>query len=193
MPPACAAGRRCWTAGAAWVSGRAATAVLRQPASPAIVRDLLAGHRGGFQAVAVTVGPGSFTGLRGALALAHGLALGAGVPVVGVRVAEALLHGVVHAGPVWVALDSRRTGRIFLDTGEGMASVLLDALPPAPASLLVLGDGADLVRLALPEVTVNGQAVSPCRVGQVALRRLTGAIGGCDASPLYVEPPAARE
>lgn len=159
---------------------------------PAIVQALLADHAGGFQAVAVTVGPGSFTGLRGALALAHGLARGAGVPVVGVTVAEALLHAVVHAGPVWVALDTRRVGRIFLDTGEGMASCMLESLPPPPPSLLVQGDAAELVRSVLPDVAIGDASLSACRVGQVALRRLAGVIGPCEASPLYIEPPAAR-
>ncbi|HJS85247.1 MAG TPA: tRNA (adenosine(37)-N6)-threonylcarbamoyltransferase complex dimerization subunit type 1 TsaB, partial [Acetobacteraceae bacterium] len=40
--------------------------------------------------VAVTLGPGSFTGIRAALALGHGIGLGAGIPVVGVTVPEAL-------------------------------------------------------------------------------------------------------
>src|SRR5215210_3345912 len=41
-------------------------------------------------AVAAVVGPGGFTGLRAALALAHGIALGAGLPVIGVTTGEAL-------------------------------------------------------------------------------------------------------
>ena len=168
-------------------NSRTATATL-----PVIVQGLLAEHGGRFDAVAVTVGPGSFTGLRGALALAHGLALGAGVPVVGVRVAEALWHGLGHAGPVWVALDARRTGRIFLDAGEGMVSCMLNAMPLPPASLLVLGDGAELVRSVMPDVAVDARAVSAAQVGQVALQRLAGAIGPCDAQPLYIEAPAAR-
>jgi tRNA threonylcarbamoyl adenosine modification protein YeaZ len=40
--------------------------------------------------IAVTNGPGSFTGLRTALALAAGLGLSADVPVIGVSVQEAL-------------------------------------------------------------------------------------------------------
>ena len=168
-------------------NSRTATATL-----PAIVQGLLTEHGGRFDAVAVTVGPGSFTGLRGALALAHGLALGAGVPVVGVTVAEVLLHGTVHGRPVWVALDARRTGRIFLDSGEGMVSCMLDALPRPPASLLVLGDGAELVRSVLPDVAVDARVVSAAQLGQVALQRLVGAIGPCHAQPLYVEAPAAR-
>ena len=169
-------------------NSRTATAAL-----PPIVQELLAEHGGGFDAVAVTIGPGSFTGLRGALALAQGLALGAGMPVVGVRVSEALLHGVVHAGPVWVALDSRRPGRIFLDSGCGMTACMLEALPRPPSGVVVLGDGAELVRALLPGIVVGGApSVSAASVGRVALQRLAGTIGPCDAQPLYIEAPAAR-
>ncbi len=49
-------------------------------------------------AVAVTLGPGSFTGLRAALALAHGLALAAGVTLIGVTVFEALAAALGRGG-----------------------------------------------------------------------------------------------
>ena len=44
--------------------------------------------------IAVTVGPGSFTGIRAGLALAHGIGLAAAVPVIGVTTGEALAHAV---------------------------------------------------------------------------------------------------
>ncbi len=168
-------------------NSRTATAAL-----PGIAAGLLDGA--GFDAVAVTVGPGSFTGLRGALALAHGLALGAGVPVVGVTVVEALLHGLACPGPIWIALDARRTGRIFLDDGTGMRPCLLSAVPSPPAPVLVLGDAADAVCTATPG-TILGErrSVSAADVGRVALRRLAGEIGPCLPQPLYVEAPAVRE
>ena len=43
--------------------------------------------------IAVTVGPGSFTGIRAALSLGHGLALAGSVSLVAVTVPEALTHG----------------------------------------------------------------------------------------------------
>ena len=46
---------------------------------PVAMRDVLA-KAGPVDAVAVTVGPGSFTGLRTAIALAQGFAAAAGVP-----------------------------------------------------------------------------------------------------------------
>ena len=166
---------------------------------PVIAAALLAEFGAGLDAVAVTVGPGSFTGLRGALALAHGLALGAGVPVVGVTVAEALLQGAsascpIASGAVWVALDARRPGRIFLDTGSGMAGRLLEALPLPPGPVLVLGDAALAVCAAVPgAVAGENRTVSAAAVGRVALRRLVGELGPCSPQPLYIEAPAARE
>src|SRR5690242_20046068 len=66
--------------------------------------------------IAVTVGPGSFTGIRAGLALAHGIALAAGVPVIGVTVGEALADALPFLGErqLWSAIDSKR-GRIFLE------------------------------------------------------------------------------
>ena len=170
-------------------NSRGATATL-----PGIVQRMLGETGGGVDAVAVTVGPGSFTGLRAALAFAHGLGLGLGVPVVGVRVAEALRHVCEPAwGPAWVALDARRPGRIFHDSGDGMAACLLSELPELPGPVLVVGDGAAAVCAARPGAML-GEAVtvSSRAVGQVAARRLRGELGPCDPQPLYVEPPAAR-
>jgi tRNA threonylcarbamoyladenosine biosynthesis protein TsaB len=166
-------------------------------ALPAEVQTLLAGDP--IDAVAVTVGPGSFTGLRGALAFAHGLALGGGVPVIGVTVAEALIEddATDWPGEVWVALDSRRPGRVFLGRDGGMEAATLDALPLPSAPVLVLGDAAGPVCAALSAAGADvregtAPSVRAAAVGRVALRRLAGELAPCLAQPMYVEPPAAR-
>src|SRR5262249_40904154 len=73
--------------------------------------------------IAVTVGPGSFTGIRAALALAHGIALATGKPIVGVTVGEALADSLPHLGEriLWSAIDSRR-GRVFLEHSGTIAA-----------------------------------------------------------------------
>jgi tRNA threonylcarbamoyladenosine biosynthesis protein TsaB len=100
---------------------------------PVMAKDVLAEAAiaaASLDLVAVTVGPGSFTGIRAGLALAHGIALAAGVPVVGVTVGEALADLLPHLGErqLWVAIDSRR-GRVFLEQGDTVVAVPLDALP----------------------------------------------------------------
>ncbi len=161
-------------------------------ALPELVQGLLAEHGGGMAAVGVTVGPGSFTGLRAALAFAHGLALGSGLPIVGVGVAEALRDG----RDAWVALDARRGGQVFLDRGGVLELAALDALPPACGPVVVVGDAADAVVAALRRAGTQADSagageVDPKAVGRIALRRLRGELPPCALEPLYAGPPAA--
>ena len=149
-------------------------------------------------AVAVTVGPGSFTGLRSAISLAHGVALGRGVPVIGVTVAEALAEQVTlpPGAALWVALDTRR-GRIFLARDGSLEVVALDELPPPGCPVMVAGDAADDVAVRLRAMGCEAVAIGPRQVsavatGRVALRRLAGHLPACVAQPLYVEPPEAQ-
>ena len=76
--------------------------------------------------VAVTVGPGSFTGIRGGIALAQGIGVGADRPIIGVTVGEALADSLPQLGgrTLWCATPSRR-GRILSRT----FAVLVVAFP----------------------------------------------------------------
>lgn len=64
--------------------------------------------------IAVSVGPGSFTGLRVGLSFAKGIAFATGTRLVGVPTLEALAASAPHAGR-WIAtaLDARR-GEVYL-------------------------------------------------------------------------------
>jgi tRNA threonylcarbamoyl adenosine modification protein YeaZ len=148
--------------------------------------------------VAVTVGPGSFTGIRAGLALAHGIGLTAGVPVVGVTVGEALADSLPYLGErnLWVAIDSRR-GRVFLERGDTVVAVALDALPMANGKIAVAGDAATAVaaRLAARDADVmltDARLPSARHVAVAAERRFLGELRPLPAQPLYVDPPEAR-
>ena len=153
---------------------------------------------GDLDAVAVTVGPGSFTGIRAALALAHGVALATGALLVGVTVAEALAAALppLPGRALWVALDSRR-GRVFLDRGDGPQAVALTALPRPAGPVAVAGDAAAEIAARLAAGGVDAmltdarQPLARFVAAAAALRIAQGRAGGA-ALPLYVDPPEAR-
>lgn len=145
-------------------------------------------------AVGVTVGPGSFTGLRAALSLAHGLALGAGIPAIGVTTGEALAAALPAGTPCWSLVDTKR-GRVVLERigADGVAApteaLALTALSMPPPGILLVGDGAVL---AFPERARGPSLPDAIDVARVAAGRLAGLLTALPAGPLYVEPPAVR-
>jgi tRNA threonylcarbamoyladenosine biosynthesis protein TsaB len=160
-------------------------------------------------AVAAVVGPGGFTGLRAALALAHGIALGAGLPVIGVTTGEALAAALPperRAGrAAWAVVDNRR-GRVVLErfargswaaAASPPAVFAADDLPQPCGRVVVAGDAAEEVaeRLAARGADVLLSAVRlPDAAGaaRVAALRLSGRLPPLPARPLYAEPPAVR-
>jgi tRNA threonylcarbamoyladenosine biosynthesis protein TsaB len=148
--------------------------------------------------IAVTVGPGSFTGIRGGVALAQGVAVAAGRPVVGVTVGEALAESLPQLGSrtLWCATTSRR-GRIFLEIGREVFSLALTELPNPQGPIAVAGGAAADVasRLAARNMNVmltDARLPIGRHIAQVAERRFLGAILPLPAEPLYVDPPEAK-
>jgi len=145
--------------------------------------------------VAVTIGPGSFTGIRAALSLAHGIALAAKLPLVGVTVGEALT--VPDNGrQQWVAVDTRR-GRVFLDRGCGVATVALNALPDPGGPVSLAGDAAIVVASQLAArgadvLLLSACLPTPAGVAAAARRRISAGPDTRPVQPLYVDPPEAR-
>lgn len=79
--------------------------------------------------IAVTAGPGSFTGLRIGLSAARGLGLARRLPVLGIPSLFALSLGV-EAGPVTVLLDARRGEAYFQSfSAPGVAETEPQLLP----------------------------------------------------------------
>ncbi len=148
--------------------------------------------------VAVTVGPGSFTGIRGGVALAQGIAVAVDRPVVGVTVGEALAASLPQLGgrTLWCATTSRR-GRIFLEVGDQVFSLAVTDLPQPRGPVAVAGGAAADVasRLAAKGVNVmltDARLPVGRHIAQVAARRFAGEIRPLPAEPLYVDPPEAK-
>lgn len=124
--------------------------------------------------IAVTVGPGSFTGVRVGLAAARGLGMAAGKPVIGVTTTEVLAAQIFtdragRQGRVLVAIDTKR-GDFYAQRFEGARAVDEIAVISAAAvegetNTIVVRDGestsplpdpAVLARLAAERAPVPG-------------------------------------
>ena len=103
--------------------------------------------------IALTVGPGSFTGLRIGASTVKGLALAAGTPVVGVSTLEALAYNAVgFPGVICPLLDARK-GEVYAGlyrcggegfpepVGEERVATPAEILQPIQGDALFLGDG----------------------------------------------------
>ena len=161
--------------------------------------------------IAVTVGPGSFTGVRIGLAAARGMALAGGLPVIGVTTFEAVAKGVGAAeragrGLV-VAIDAKRTDIYAQSFGPDLAAlgpptavmpeVLAKALPAGP--LLVAGDGAAQLRPALEAADMDrirfasgSGAPDAAHIAALAAERTVTATVDAAPRPLYLRAPDAR-
>jgi tRNA threonylcarbamoyladenosine biosynthesis protein TsaB len=152
--------------------------------------------------VAVGAGPGSYTGLRIALATARGIARAHGAGVLGVSSLRALAEPLTGRAAVAV-LDARR-GEAFVaayrDGVELLAPAVcapgaLGALAAAAAArALAIGDGALRYRAELEEagVEVAAEASGLHLLGAGAICRLARAGVAAAALPDYLRAPDAE-
>ena len=134
-------------------------------------------------AVAVTRGPGAFTGLRIGLAAARGFALALGVPCVGVTTVEALAHGV----PV-----DERVGRIIVACVESKRDdiyVQLFSSALQPISEPLACDAAALIALIQLGAQAGMRADRYVLVGDAAERALEWVQGAGMDAVLSAAPP----
>lgn len=68
---------------------------------------------GQLDAIAVTIGPGSFTGLRIGLAAAKGLALAADKPLIGISTLEVLAHNLSYSSLLVGTILDARKGEVY--------------------------------------------------------------------------------
>ena len=136
-------------------------------------------------AIAVTIGPGSFTGIRVGVAAARGFGLALGLPVTGVTTLESLAvqaHGKASLpGPFAVAIKGGR-GQIFIQSFTANADPLADPKAVAdddaageigPDCNCLAGDAAPMLnaRLANPLPAVADRPVGTIEaVARAALR-----------------------
>jgi tRNA threonylcarbamoyladenosine biosynthesis protein TsaB len=166
-----------------------------------MVRDLMAKAGAPFAAldrIGVTVGPGSFTGLRVGLAFAKGLGLALARPCVGVGTLHALAADAEPAGPCAAVIDAGR-GRVYaqaFDAGEPLTGPDILTLDEALARLVevlpsgeftLTGPGGAILAEAWPTARLAGIKVADPAV----VARLAQAAPPTPATPLYLRPADA--
>jgi len=158
----------------------------------------------GLDRIAVTVGPGSFTGLRVGIAAARGIALAAGKPAVGVSTLAALAAPFLASGesrPVVAAIDARHDHVYFEMLGPGGRVLLTPRLLPVPDALraangaaVVVGSGAAILARHWPDGAPLPKIESQAAPQIAAVARLGAAADAARAlpKPLYLRSADAR-
>jgi tRNA threonylcarbamoyl adenosine modification protein YeaZ len=146
--------------------------------------------------IGVTVGPGSFTGIRVGVAAARGLALALGIPAVGVTTLEVLAETARHAGeagPITAAIDAKR-GEVYLQPFDrdghaiaGPKAMLLEAARAIveTSQVRLVGSGAAV----LSGMSVEADHFDIEAVARIAARQPKGP---GKPAPLYLRGPDAK-
>ena len=152
--------------------------------------------------VVVTVGPGSFTGLRVGLAVARGFGLVLGKPVVGITTLAAIARSSApgdEGAPLFVALTGKGDevyGQEFTASGKpsGDAGVrtLTDLAATLPQRIRLAGSAAEKIAEALDVKSdqILSRSGFPC-IRDVAELGLVADPAISSPSPLYLRPPDA--
>jgi len=156
--------------------------------------------------IAVTVGPGSFTGLRVGVAAARGIAVAAGKPAVGLTTLAAFAAPYIAAddvSPLIAAIDARNDQvymQLFGSAGRSLISPRIapvrDAVRVAtrgPARLV--GSGAAMIAAAWPSNEQRPSVVDAARAPRIDWVAQLGAAAAQALSlpkPLYLRAPDAQ-
>lgn len=174
-----------------------------------LIERVVGGLDGGFASlgrVAVTVGPGSFTGLRVGIAAARAIALAWSIPAVGVSTLAALAAPLIlddTPGSIGVAIDARH-GHVFFAgfRPDGRIQVTPRFAPTVDAvrqlgegPLRLAGSGAPLLAIEAWSrgiaAEIVGDRVTP-DIAFVARLGLLADPASAPPRPLYLKAPDAK-
>jgi tRNA threonylcarbamoyladenosine biosynthesis protein TsaB len=156
--------------------------------------------------IAVTTGPGSFTGLRVGLSAARGIALAAGKPAVGLTTLSAYAAPVVSengAHPVVSAIDARHDHVYYQVVGADGGALILPRVAPIAEALAasrlgaphLVGNAAGILADRWPADAVPPSSVDAQAAPDISWVAWLGAAADPAAAPprpYYLRPPDAK-
>jgi len=174
-----------------------------------LIDRVIANVDGGFGSldrVAVTVGPGSFTGLRVGIAAARAIGLACKIPVAGVSTLAALAAPLIleqKPGLVVSAIDARRGNVFFAAFGPTGRAVVAPRMAQAREAVRALGAGpvrlaGSGARLLAAEAAAHGTVAQIARdtagvdIAFVAKLGLLADPGLTPPRPHYMVDPGAK-
>jgi tRNA threonylcarbamoyladenosine biosynthesis protein TsaB len=156
--------------------------------------------------IAVTTGPGSFTGLRVGLSAARGIALAAGKPVVGLTTLTAYAAAVVSESgqhPIISAIDARHDHVYFQVVSGNAGSLIRPRVAPVEEALeasrfgapLLVGNAANILARRWPASALPPVQINPQPAPDIAWVAWLGAAvepNNAPARPYYLRAPDAK-
>ena len=170
------------------------------------VMDLAGAEFADLDRVAVTTGPGSFTGLRVGISAARGIALAAGKPAIGLSTLAAFAAPLIAEDDtthVVAAIDARHDQvylQVFGIGGRTLVSPRIATLREAARAAItaparIVGSAANQVAAAWPrgaEPPLSVEHRSAPDIGWIAHLGAAAAEGYGPPKPLYLRPPDAQ-
>jgi tRNA threonylcarbamoyladenosine biosynthesis protein TsaB len=150
----------------------------------------------GLARIGVTLGPGTFTGVRTAVAMARGFALALGIPVMGLDTLAAIAANVKgETRPLAVVADARR-GEVYFSLSGSSPVVIAIAeaarrLPEGPVAIIGTGAEAVIEAAARSDIQRLSDGDMPDAANFASLCAVREPQAG-PVEPLYLRPADAR-
>ncbi|HHX63003.1 MAG TPA: tRNA (adenosine(37)-N6)-threonylcarbamoyltransferase complex dimerization subunit type 1 TsaB [Epulopiscium sp.] len=167
-------------------------------------------------AIGVTSGPGSFTGLRISVGTAKGMALGLDIPIVGIPTLDAIANNIPYTGHIICPIMDARRNHVYTAFYKWENEILkrltdqlvipmddvIEMAKEYDQKVIFMGDGIDVYKETIIDALGEEAYFAPPslrlqRASTIAMLAMTGfkageAVSHMDFAPTYLRPSQAE-